>query len=104
MIRFVWMRYSGMLLFTMLSATGFSQSKDSFVPCQEMPDIMQKYNADFRAVSRFYTPARATIPGNGFGVASAETSAGSPEKRARLQKLYNDYLKKVERISFKNLS
>gem|GEM_PF-6935896 len=52
MIPFVWMRYSSML-FTMLCSTCFSQSKDSFVPCYEMPNIMQKNNADFRAVSRF---------------------------------------------------
>lgn len=73
-----------------------AQPKASFVPCQEMPDMMVQFNADLRAVQRFYTPAT----GNTFRNAGGEGSIGSPEKRARLAKLYNDYLKQLSQISF----
>src|SRR3982750_560487 len=91
------------LLFAIVYCSGFSQSKDAYVPCQEMPDLMQKYTADFRALSRFYSPYRAG-GGGGFGGGGGAEAGGSPEKRARLQKLNNEYLKKVEQLNFKSLS
>ena len=73
-----------------------------YVPCQEMPNIMEQYAADLRALSRFYSPASsASSRGSGAG---GEGGIGSPEKRERLDKLHNDYLKKLKEINFKNLS
>ena len=87
--------------FTFLSITGFSQSKDNaYVPCQEMPNLMLNYNADFRALSRFYSPASSGARGFGGG---ADASAGSPDKRARLESLNRDYLKRLKGINFKSL-
>lgn len=95
------MQRSLLVLLTMASSAIFSQSKESFVPCQEMPLLMENYRADYRALSKFYTP----VTGNSFRTGSApEPGIGSPEKRQRLQKLYNDYLTKLTAINFKDLS
>jgi uncharacterized protein (DUF885 family) len=78
----------------------FAQSKNEYVPCQEMPDLMQNYNADYRALVRFYTPST----GNAFrGGGSADAAYGSPEKRERLDKLNKEYLKKLEALDFNSL-
>jgi uncharacterized protein (DUF885 family) len=73
-----------------------------YVPCQEMPNIMEQYVADFRALSRFYSPASAGFRGGGGG--GGDAGIGSPEKRDKLDKLHTDYLKKLKEINFKNLS
>lgn len=75
----------------------------SYVPCQEMPAIMQQYNADYRFLSRFYSPAGNSPyrPGRNDGF---NTRISSPEKRQRLRKLNADYLKKLELINFKRLT
>lgn len=80
----------------------FSQSKEEFVPCQEMPNLMENYNADYRALSRFYTPVSA----NAFSGGSRPEAGGigSPEKRDRLQRLYKEYLAKLDALNFRNLS
>jgi hypothetical protein len=78
----------------------FAQSKDDYIPCQEMPNIMQNYNADYWALVRFYTP----WTGTGFrDDRDGDANIGSPEKRDRLIKLNQDYLKKLEAINFNNL-
>jgi uncharacterized protein (DUF885 family) len=69
-----------------------------------MPNLMQNYNADFRALSRFYSPATAGARGGFGGGGGGDASIGSPEKREKLEKLYRDYLKKLEELNFKNLS
>jgi uncharacterized protein (DUF885 family) len=84
------------------SFTGFAQSKgNEYVPCQEMPNLMLNYNADSRALARFYSPATANARGFGGG---SDAGAGSPEKREKLESLNRDYLKKLESLNFKNLS
>ena len=61
------------------SFISFAQSKsDAYVPCQEMPDIIQNYNADYRALARYYSPASNNPGGFGRGL---DASAGSPDKR-----------------------
>ena len=90
-------------LIVLLSAFGnlvVAQSKNEYVPCQEMPNIIQNYNADYRALVRYYTPST----GNAFrGGGGGETGLGSPERRNRLDKLNQEYLKKLEAINFNNL-
>lgn len=76
-------------------------SPDPYVPCQEMPDLIEKYNADFRAISRFYTNSFFGGRGNQFG---GPSEGGSPAKRARLDDLYQEYLKKLDALDFKGLS
>src|SRR5688572_13369965 len=90
------------LLITM--AAGYTaasaQPKADHVPCQEIPYLMQQYNADFRSVNRFYSPSVSNaFRGGGFG----ESGVGSPEKRERLEQLNKEYAKKLEAVNFKNL-
>lgn len=73
-------------LFITASTTVISQTKDAFVPCQEMPEIIQNYNADYGAIRRFYFVQNA------------------PERRARFENLYKEYLQKVTNINFNSLS
>jgi len=56
-----------------------------FVPCEEMPNIMVKYDADYKSLSIAY------IVGS------------SPERNARFDQLYNDYLKQLNEIDFASL-
>ena len=56
-----------------------------FVPCEEMPNIMVKYDADYKSLSIAY------IVGS------------SPERNARFDQLYNDYIKQLNAIDFASL-
>ena len=74
------------LLFFILSADVYGQNKAEYIPCVEMPAIMQNYYADVTALNRVYIVN------------------GSPEKRERYKKLAEDYIVKVNAISFDQLS
>jgi hypothetical protein len=67
-----------------LTALKAQLSKD-YVPCNEMPNLMQNFNADYTELSRVY------IINN------------SPEKRERFRKLADDYLKSVLALHFNDL-
>ena len=75
-------------------------SKEAFVPCQEMPNLMQNFSADNRVLNRFYSPT-TNNRGGGFGAADA---LGSPKKNKRLQELTKEYLQKLSALNFNNLS
>lgn len=79
-----------------------AQISDGYVPCQIMPQLMTDYKADLQAVNNFYTP---TV-GDNFYKRYYESSdpGASPEKRARLQVLYNDYLQKIDAVDFDGLT
>jgi len=83
----------------------FSQlSPGEYAPCQEMPNLITTYNADYRALVRFYTPAANGSAGGGFGRGGGQDGFPSPEKRTRLEGLYREYLKKLDQLDFKGLS
>jgi len=48
----------------LLSLAASAQSPGAYVPCQEMPNLILNYTADYRAIMRFYTPmvARPAAP------------------------------------------
>ena len=71
-------------------------SKETYVPCQEMPTLIQQYGADNRTLSRYYSPASSRS--GGFG--GADASIGSPEKNRRLQQLIQEYQKKISSCRF----
>jgi len=102
MAKFKLLKVVGIFLLTAFSITGFSQVEEdnSYVPCQEMPNLIENYNADYRVLARIYSPLSATAYRGGWG---GEGSVGSPEKRERLDKLCRDYLKKMDAINFKGL-
>lgn len=90
------------LLLLCHSLSALSQmSSEPFTPCQQMPALMTNYNADYRGLSRFYSP---TVTGRGgFGFGGNDASVGSPEKRKRLTALVQEYQKKLSAINFKEL-
>lgn len=92
---------AGLIVFFLLTSNqGVAQiSPDPYVPCQEMPNLMQNYEADLRALTRFYT---STFYGNRYqGYAGIE--GASPEIRARFDSLYKEYLAKTEALDFNSL-
>src|SRR5580704_1525995 len=79
-----------------------AQSNNDYIPCSEMPNLMQHFNADYYALERFYTPAGNDSP---FGFnGGGDNGASSPEKRERMKKLYEEYLQKLSQLDFEKLS
>ena len=77
-------------------------SAASYVPCQEMPSLIQGYQTDSRTLNRYYSPA-SNRGGGGFG-GGADAGIGSPEKNMRLQQLVQEYQKKLAAVPFNSLS
>ncbi len=69
-----------------ISTQIFAQLSKEYVPCNDMPNIMQNYYADVMALNRVYIVD------------------GSPEKTERFKKLAANYLDKMKAISFATLS
>ena len=92
----------GILLLILISPLFSSAqiSPNAYAPCPEMPSLMENYNADLRAIVRFYTSSYFGGRNAGNPV-SAE--GGSLEKRTRLDALYHEYLDKLAKINFKDL-
>src|SRR5258708_31487938 len=65
-----------------------------------MPNLIKTYDSDLSALTRFYTSS--FYGGKNFGN-QAGTEGGSPEKRARLEDLYHEYLNKLDKLNFKSL-
>ena len=98
-----WLKLYGLLYFAGTSFLVFAQiSTNEYVPCQEMPNLIQNYNADYKALSRFYSPTVANTPGTAKG-GGGDAGVGSPEKRKKLSALNQDYLKKIETLNFNAL-
>jgi hypothetical protein len=72
-------------LLTAISFYSFAQISKTYVPCNEMPNIMQQYYADVTALNRVYIVN------------------GSPEITARYKKLAEDYINLLNNISFTSL-
>lgn len=64
----------------------YAQISKEYVPCNEMPNIMQHYYADVTALHRVYIVN------------------GSPERRERFKKLAEEYLTKLSLVNFNSLS
>ena len=75
-------------------------SPDPYVPCQEMPRLIENFNADSWAIVRFYNTSFYGSRNGGYG---GNQAGGSPEKRQRLDELYHEYLHKLEEVDFKSL-
>jgi hypothetical protein len=73
--------------------------KGDFIPCQEMPFLMENFEADFQVLDNFYSPS--TGPYYGFG--RRGPSASYPEKLDRMDRLYHQYLDKLTAVDFEAL-
>ena len=79
--------------FLAISYAGIAQSKNEYVPCQEMPNLIQNYNADYRALVRYYTPSTGNAQrgggggeaGIGAGLRQVLAIAEEPEHHAHRQ-------------------
>jgi uncharacterized protein (DUF885 family) len=94
------LKASVLILFSIINTAITAQSKNEYVPCQEMPNLIQNYNADYRALVRYYTPSS----GNAFRGGGGDAGIGSPERRDRLNKLNQEYVKKLQALNFNALS
>ncbi|MEO6453773.1 MAG: DUF885 family protein, partial [Ginsengibacter sp.] len=74
------------ILFFSCSFTITAQMRKEYVPCNDMPDIIQNYYADLTALNRVYIVN------------------GSPEKRERFKRLGEDYLNKIDQLKFNSLT
>ena len=72
------MKHLFTLLIAFSSSSLFAQMNKQYVPCNDMPNIMQNYYADYTALNRVYIVD------------------GSPEKIQRYKKLAEDYTARVE--------
>ena len=80
-----------------MSLMGQTQEIALYVPCEEMPDLMTKYKADYNVLVRYYSPSAS-------GRWGRKLKAGaSPECRERLTKLRQDYLAKLQKLDFNSL-
>jgi len=72
---------------------------DLYAQTSEMNNTMINYDADLGSINRFYsTSAESRVWGR------QGTNYNSPERRARLLQLNNDYLKQLDKVSFDNMS
>ncbi|SHG16180.1 protein of unknown function [Arenibacter palladensis] len=80
-----------------MSLTAQTQEISLYVPCEEMPDLITKYSADYNVLVRYYSPSS-------IGRWGRKLNAGvSPECRERLTKLREDYLAKLRKLDFNSL-
>ena len=74
---------------------------DLYAQTSEMNNTMTLYSADLGSISRFYSVSG----GGGFGRGmQAANEYSSPERRARLLRLNQDYLKTLQQINFDKMS
>src|SRR5437868_719206 len=98
-----WLLYRFLLIGLLLATSPAlrAQSPGSYVPCQEMPALMQNFKADYQSLTRFYAPAPPSFRESAAGGAFRPVVTNvSPEVRARLEQLYKSYLEQLQRIHF----
>ena len=74
--------FCNVALFILAGPLLHAQTSTTYVPCNEMPNIMQNYYADVNALNRVYIVE------------------GSPEKRERFKKVAEDYISRLNKIAF----
>src|SRR5688500_5050883 len=72
-------------------------SPEAYVPCQEIPYLMQQFEADQAAIYRFYSPSENAPRYRSF------EGLGSPDRQNRLKELNEAYLAKLKAVQFKTL-
>ncbi len=77
--------YNLLILSVLLILVANAQQSKQYVPCNEMPGVMQNFYADMNDLSRAYT------------------INSSPERREKFKNLSADYLKIIKDIDFNRL-
>ncbi|MFT3704490.1 MAG: DUF885 family protein [Agriterribacter sp.] len=71
-----------------------------YLQTSEMNDMMTNYAADKGSISRFYSSENAP----GWGRMRYSDEFNSPERRARLLQLVDEYLKKMQQVNFEKMN
>src|SRR5688572_26388162 len=74
-------------------------SADLYAQTSEINNTMINYDADLGSINRFYS---TSVESRGWG--RQGNNYNSPERRARLLQLNNDYLEQLDKLSFDNMS
>ncbi len=90
--------FIGGLLGLVCMTIGSAQEAD-FVPCQEMPFLIENFEADSRVLDNFYSPSTGSF----YGFGGRGPSASYPEKLERMDRLYKEYLDKLDAMDFDGL-
>ena len=86
-IGFLWRTTVGCLLLALLTVpSAVSAQADAFLPCTQMPELIQLFGADHMALDRFYFVEY------------------SPERGRRYQDLCNQYLDRLAKLDYGSLS
>ena len=72
---------------------------DLYAQTSEMSNTMINYDADLGSINRFYSTS-----GESRGWGRQGNNYNSPERRARLLQLNNDYLEQLEKVNFDKMS
>ncbi|MFT3680242.1 MAG: DUF885 family protein [Ferruginibacter sp.] len=82
------MKYKFLVLVTVffIAANVFAQPNEPYVPCNEMPVLIQGYYTDIKSLNRVYIVT------------------GSPEKRERYKQLAADYATRLNTVDFNTLN
>ena len=78
-----------------------SNTTDLYAQTSEMNNRMINYDADLGSINRFYS---TSATGVGWAWGRQSDNYNSPERRARLLQLNNDYLQQLSRIDFDKMS
>lgn len=78
-----------------------SANTDLYAQTSEMNNMMINYDADLGSINRFYSTSAVGV---GWAWGRQATNYNSPERRARLLRLNNDYLKELDKVDFDKMS
>jgi hypothetical protein len=78
---------------------------DPYYQTSDVQPLMATYEADKGSLNRSFTNSNGFGGGGGggFGGGGNNNSTGSPERRERLKKLANDYLKQLDELPFEKM-
>ncbi|TRZ45088.1 DUF885 family protein [Robertkochia solimangrovi] len=94
-----WVPFLCSMLFFSGTLVAQESGEQTFVPCQEMPFLIQNYQADRQVLNNFYNPA-----GRSDNRWRNQSAVSYPEKSERIDRLSYDYLQKLETLDFEGLT
>ncbi|WP_276501973.1 DUF885 family protein [Terrimonas pollutisoli] len=78
-----------------------STSTDLYAQTSEMNNMMINYDADLGSINRFYSTSAVGV---GWAWGRQSNNYNSPERRARLLQLNNEYLRQLDNVDFDKMS
>ncbi|MFC0773489.1 DUF885 family protein [Terrimonas alba] len=78
-----------------------SNTTDLYAQTSEMNNMMINYDADLGSINRFYSTSAVGV---GWAWGRQGNNYNSPERRARLLQLNNEYLRQLDKVDFDKIS